>query len=184
MFLLKAGTYKLNLVLKDVHSGRLGTFQGGLPVPRHLENRLYPSSLILASHIWKVDPSSDELEQFVIGDAKVIPSVMRTFPNYERIGVYFQLYNVAIDQARMEPALNLLYRISTLEGKVLREIRDETGESVQFFSPERLVVIKTLSLKELAGGDYRLAVEVTDKVSGQTTSCQETFSVTADDREG
>ena len=184
MFLLKAGTYKLNLVLKDVHSGRLGTFQGGLPVPRHLENRLYPSSLILASHIWKVDPSSDELEQFVIGDAKVIPSVKRTFPSYERIGVYFQLYNVAIDQARMEPALTLIYRISTLEGKVLKEIRDETGESVQFFSPERLVVIKTLSLKELAGGDYRLAVEVTDKVSGQTTSCQETFSVTADDREG
>ena len=182
LFLLEAGTYKLNLVLKDVNSGRLGTFEGRLSVPRHLENRLYPSSLILASHIWQVDPSSDELEQFVIGDAKVIPSVKRTFPSYERIGVYFQLYNVAIDQARMEPSLDLLYRISTLEGEVLKEVKDETGESVQFFSPHRLVIIKTLSLSELADGSYRLAVEVKDRVSGQATSCQETFSVTADER--
>ena len=58
----------------------------------------------------------------------------------------------------MEPALTLLYRISTLEGEVLREVRDETGESVQFFSPSRLVIIKTLSLSDLAVGNYRLAV--------------------------
>jgi len=70
-----------------------------------------------------------------------------------------------------------------LEGEVLKEVRDETGESVQFFSASRLVIIKTLSLSDLAAGDYRLAVEV-DRVSGQATSCQETFSVTADERVG
>lgn len=46
------------------------------------------------------------------------------------------------------------------------------------------MIIKTLSLSDLPGGDYRLAVEVTDTVSGQTTSCQETFSVTDDERVG
>ncbi len=57
-------------------------------------------------------------------------------------------------------------------------------ESVQFFSASLLVIIKTLSLSDIAAGDYRLAVEVMDRVSGQATSCQETFSVTADERVG
>ncbi|MDP8981264.1 MAG: GWxTD domain-containing protein [Acidobacteriota bacterium] len=67
---LPPGTYRLNIVAKDLVGGNMGTQELVLEVPRFAEERLASSSLILADLIEKVPTTNIGTGQFVIGDTK------------------------------------------------------------------------------------------------------------------
>ena len=58
------------------------------------------------------------------------------------LGVYLQLYNVGLDQSSLAPALAISYKIIK-DGQTIVEVKEESGESVQYFSGQRVVLIKT-----------------------------------------
>jgi hypothetical protein len=58
------------------------------------------------------------------------------------------------------------------------EVTEESGESVQFFSGQRVVLIKSLPIKDLEPGKYTVAVDVKDLINDQTVAAQDNFQVT------
>ena len=100
---LPPGNYKIDLVVRDVKSGKTGVLREGFVVPRYEEGKLSTSTLILAS---RIEPLNGRLPsgQHVLGSLKVIPNATVEFKQDQILGVYMQVYNVGIDQATLRPS--------------------------------------------------------------------------------
>lgn len=169
--------YRLDLIIKDLNSNKVGHQRIGLIPPRMPEDRLATSSLVLADELSqeKEFPKSDEM--FLIGDVKVRPNLRKVFAPQDPCWVYLQAYNVRLDQASLKPTLTVTYRVVSPEkGKVL-EFTDRGGETIQFFSSQRVVLIKQLPLEGLSEGRYQLTVELEDELSGQSTVTKDNFEI-------
>lgn len=168
--------YKLSLVLKDMNSQKVGVHQTAIVPPAYDQDELAGSSLVLSSSLRVLDsiPASDEM--FVIGDVKVRPNLDKSFTGDKPLGVYYQLYNVGLDQSTFQPSLRVTFRI-VRDGTVVREVIDEAGESIQFMSAQRVVLLKELSLAELEQGRYIIQLAVEDRLTGQKLQISDEFQV-------
>ncbi|HLV02661.1 MAG TPA: GWxTD domain-containing protein [Acidobacteriota bacterium] len=170
--------YKVDLVVKDLNSGNVGVKRSAIIPPGFSDEKLTASSLVLANYIETLPQVPNENEMFVLGDVKVRPNLLKVFSPQEDLGVYLQVYNAALDQATFSPALSVTYRI-VRDGTVIKDIRDESGESTQFFSGQRIVLIKNLDLQDLEPGKYRLQVEIHDRIGDQTLTTDDEFTIGA-----
>src|SRR5690606_23368135 len=72
------GTYKVDVVVRDVATGNRGLINQGFNVPKYDDKSLSTSSLVLASTLRPTD-DRDIGAAFVIGGAKVIPNLEGTY---------------------------------------------------------------------------------------------------------
>ena len=168
--------FKLDLVLKDANSGNTGVLSKGINVPKYDGETLQSSSIILANSIGPIPTNSDQLDQFVIGDLKVQPNVRAEYVVGQLLIPYLQVYNATIDQTSLKPTIEVTYTVKA-GGKVVQQLADLGGESVQFFSGQRIVVVGRLPIKDFAPGKYTLEVLVTDKVTNQSVVATTDFTV-------
>ncbi len=168
--------YKLQLVVKDLNSSRVGARASAIVSPTANADELTSSPLIVSGFI---APAQDEsLDQmFVLGDVQVRPSLTREFDSRGYFAVYLQIYNVAIDQSTLNPSFGVRFQIRQ-NGETVVDESDEVGTSVQYFSPERMVLIKRLSLEDLQAGDYEVAVVFTDRIRDEAVTATERIRVT------
>ncbi len=178
MVALPPGLYKLDLVVRDVYSGKMGTWQGRIEVPRIKPEEPAASTLVLARSLATLSDSPQRPMQFVIGDVKVVPNVSQTFGSNSIIGVYMQAYNIGIDQATGAPSLEIEYQI-VKDGKVVQRIQDPKASSVYYFSEERLVLVKGIALRNAQPGAYKLRVVLQDNVRGNRILQEADFKVAA-----
>ncbi len=169
--------YKLDLVVKDKNSQKVGVVRKALMPPAFPDDRLVASRLILADEVRLLEgmPSRDEM--FVLGDVKVRPSLRARFESDKPLGFYCQLYNVALDQTSMAPSLDVSYRLLQ-DGSVVREAHDDQGSSIQYFSADRVVLVGRLKLQGLSPGKYQVQVTVQDKLTGQSVALSENLEIT------
>ena len=168
--------HKVDLVVKDLNSGKVGAISKGLVPPAPSSNQLEASSLVLAEFIQTLGKAPEQDQMFVLGDVKLRPSIDKVFLPSDPLGVYLQLYHFGLDQSTNAPAVQVTYTI-TSQGKVVREVIDRRGESTQFASGQRLVLIKGLSLKGLNPGEYVLRVDVRDGISQRQVAVTSSFAV-------
>jgi len=168
--------FKLDLVVKDVNSNLTGVISRGINVPKYDAETLQASSLIFANSITRVPTNVDQLEQFVIGDMKVQPNVTCEYVAGQNLIPYFQIYNATIDQATLEPAIEVDYAVKSGD-RVVEEVRDPDGNSVQFFSGQRIVVVNTIPLKSVPPGNYQLEVRVLDRITSQSLVAKADFKI-------
>ena len=71
---LTPGTYKVDVVVRDVGTGNKGIVNLGFTVPRYDDKKLSTSSLMLAAKL-RTTNERDIGGMFVIGNAKVIPNL-------------------------------------------------------------------------------------------------------------
>ena len=161
-FPLRSGRYKLELVLKDLHSGNVGTHYFGFVVPRYNEDQLGISSIMLADRIEGLPPTQVGNGMFVIGASKVHPNVKEEFDREKTLGIYFQIYNLTLDDQTQKQSAVIDYHFMQGDRKVARfqEERGELGGASQ-----QMTLGKLMPLKSLAPGNYRLVVNVTDNLS-------------------
>ena len=169
--------FKLDLAVKDVNSDQTGVTSLGINVPKYDAESLQSSSVILANSITPVPTNVDQLEQFVIGDMKVQPNVTAEYASGQNLIPYLQVYNASIDQTTLEPSVEITYDVKSGE-KVLEELRDTTGSTVQFFSGQRLVVVSRIPLKSVAPGQYQLDIKILDRISNRSLVASAPFKVT------
>lgn len=174
---LPPGTYRLNVVVKDINGGNMNNYEMALHVPRYDEEKLGSSSLVLADVIEKVPSRSIGTGQFVIGSTKVRPRVGETFRRDEKMGIYLQLYNFGADEKTRKPS-------GTVEYEVVRQgtnekIFDFTEEldTITGANPQQVVIEKILPLQNMEPGQYMLRMKVSDKVGNQTLTPQAMFTV-------
>src|SRR5438876_4392357 len=112
---LAAGTYKVDVIVRDVASGATGIRHVGFTVPKYDVQKLSTSTVVLAA---KLESLGDQpaVGQFVIGQTKVIPNVSGIYRRGQPLGVYLQIYNAGIDQNTLRPAVDVEY-VLTKDGK-------------------------------------------------------------------
>ena len=89
---------------------------------------------------------------------------------------YLQVYNATVDQTSLEPSIQVSYALKS-KGEVLQELEDVKGETMQFFSGERVVLVGKIPLKSIQPGKYELEILVTDKIGNKTLVSQAGFTV-------
>ena len=171
---LRHGQYKISVVVKDDTTGRIGTIDLGIHVPEYSEEKLDNSSLILADLIQPLPTTQVGSGPFVIGSTKVRPSVNRTFNRNQKMGIFLQVYNLALDPQTHRPNMNVVYDI-TKDGKTILNQPEDASKLAN--SGQQTTLEKTLNLQPLQPGKYIVQIKVTDNIKKQTISPTETFEV-------
>lgn len=171
---LVPGTYKVDVVVRDVRSGNKGIRSLGFTVPKYDEKKLDTSTLILASKL-RTTTERDIGAMFVIGGAKVIPNLSSTYKKGQEVGIYMQVYNAGIDQTTLRPAVDVSY-VLTKDGKELLN-QPENWEGLSD-SGQRLTLARLLPTNAMPLGDYELKVKIKDRVSGQLIEKAAKFTIT------
>jgi len=175
---LAPGTYRLNVVVKDVVGGTMNNYELALRVPAFEEEKLGSSSLILADLIEKVPTRSIGTGQFVIGSSKVRPRITDSFRLDERLGIYVQLYNFGPDEKTQKPNGIIEYEIIKSGNNQSVFSYSEEVTAIPDASAQQVTVEKLLSLATLEPGRYTLRLKVTDKNRNLVLTPSASFTVT------
>ncbi|MFQ5738415.1 MAG: GWxTD domain-containing protein [Acidobacteriota bacterium] len=167
--------YKVDLVVKDLHSGHVGSLKKAI-IPPAYKDDLNASSLLLSDRVQPLESIPVEEEMFVLGDVRVLPNLGKRFTPQMPLGLYFQVYDVALDQTTLTPSLRVAYKLFK-DGRLLRMATDEEGQSTQFFSSRRVVLVKNLSLEGLQTGTYQVQVEVLDRINNRSVRLSDIFKI-------
>ena len=171
---LTPGTYKVDVVVRDVVSGNKGVINQGFTVPRYDDKKLSTSTLVLASKLRTTD-ERDIGGMFVIGSAKVIPNLSGVYKQGQEVGVYLQVYNAGIDQTTLRPAVDVDYILTKGGKEVLKQPEDWSGLSD---SGQRLTLARLLPTDRMPTGDYEIKIVMKDRVSGQIIENKGKFTIT------
>jgi hypothetical protein len=137
-----------------------------LPAPG--DGAINTSSLICADVIQPA-PSVNPREEFVLGPLKVVPNLKAVFRQAHRLGLYFEVYDLDVDASSGKPSIEVSYLMESAEGTAVPvgpelESRYPQGHSV--------AVSKAIPLSTVPPGKYRVAVRVTDRISGRTCTLE------------
>src|SRR5919197_476541 len=170
---LSPGHYKVDLIIRDINSGAQTIKSVGFEVPKYAPEKLGTSTLVLAV---KLQALNDQLPgMFTIGPYKVLPNVAGTFKRGQEVGIYMQVYNAGIDQTTLRPSVDVDYVLLKDGKEIFKQAEDWRGSSD---SGQRLTLARLLPTAALAPGEYEIAVRVHDKVSGQSLSPSQKFTIT------
>jgi hypothetical protein len=170
---LLPGTYKVDVIVRDVASGATGIRHVGFTVPKYDPAKLSTSTLILAA---KLESLADQpaVGQFVIGQTKVIPNVSGTYKRGQSVGVYMQVYNAGIDQTTLRPSVDVEYALLRDGKEIVKQAEDWRGMSD---AGQRLTLARLIDTNGLTPGEYQVSIRIRDRVSGQRLSPSEKFTV-------
>lgn len=170
---LAPGTYRVDVVVRDVASGKRGVVSKGFTVPKYDAEKLSTSTLVLASRLYTLN-EREVGGQFTIGDKKVMPNVSGVFKKGQELGIYMQVYNAGIDQTTLRPAVDVDY-ILLKNGKEVGK-QPETWEGMSD-SGQRLTLARLVQTNMLAAGDYEIKINIKDRVTGQQLTPTEKFTI-------
>jgi hypothetical protein len=171
---LAPGTYKLDVIVRDVSSGATGVRHIAIPVPKYDPQKLSTSTLVLASKLESVGNDQPAVGQFVIGQTKVIPNVSGIYHRGQPLGVYLQIYNAGIDQTTLRPAVDVEYVLTKAGKEVGKQPENWQGMSD---SGQRLTLARLIDSRLLSPGDYELTIRIRDRVSGQALTPAAKFTI-------
>lgn len=173
-YALAPGTYKVNVAVTDVESGKRGVRSLPVNVPRYEAEKLSTSTLVLATRLYQTT-ERDIGGQFIIGDKKVIPNVAGKYRKGQEVGIYMQIYNAGIDQTTLRPSADVEYVLMQNGKEIFKQSEDWTGLSD---SGQRLTLARLLPTGGLATGEYELRIRIKDRVSSQSLEPSAKFTIT------
>lgn len=173
---LHPGLYRLDVVVKDVETGKVGVIETSMRVPQYEEGILNASSLVLADKIESVPTNQIGGGQFVFGPYKVRPRLSHIFTNAENLGIFMQLYNLKFDDVFHETSVDATYRL--LRDKKEIWSSTETSGSIRR-DGEQVTLNRRLPLAAFAPGKYALEIKVIDQISKQTVTRIADFEISA-----
>jgi len=178
---LAPGRYLLEIVVKDLHSDRVGTWRHSLEVP-NFEEELSTSSVILADKMERAPTNDMGRGPFVIGDMIVRPRVPNSagktavFKRGEKLSVWMQVYNLAVDEKDGRSDASVEFDLIQ-EGTKKTVLHGTQPTDMGRSATGQLTLEKTFSASELAPGVYRLRFRVRDQIAKQGVEPEATFAV-------
>jgi hypothetical protein len=171
---LRSGLYRLDLVIKDTLSGKIGVFNAALRVPRFEDGKLDASSLILADQIEKVASSQTGAGQFVLNSYKVRPHLSQEFSSTDKLGIFLQLYNLKVDDSLHKTNVSVAYRITKDQQEIWRAV--ETADHLHQ-GGEQLTIERMIPVASLVPGRYTIEVTAIDLLTNETVIRTADFTV-------
>jgi len=175
---LAPGTYRLNVVSKDITAGNMNNFEAAITVPRLDPDKASVSSVMLADVIEKVPMKSIGAGQFIIGDSKVRPRMGDVFKHDEKMGIYFKVYNLGADQDTHKPVGTVEYElVRSGSNERIFDVKQDFSE-IPDASSAQMTIEKFLPLRSLLPGQYTLQMKIVDRNRNQTLTPSAKFTVT------
>jgi GWxTD domain-containing protein len=179
---LPPGRYKIDVVARDVTSGKTGVLHHSFEVPRYQENQLATSTIVLAASIEPVDSKKifDNNGAFIIGRYKVKPFVSGIYKPGQNLTMFLQVYDAEMDQATLQPALKVEYTIMKGNEEILHIVEDgKTAFGRIDLKGQQLTVMRAVPLQDKLAqpGSYTVKVKITDLVSQKVVTPQTPFTV-------
>src|SRR3990172_8566397 len=173
IFYAPPGQYQLELAVRDNASNTIRTAVETLRVP-DLEQSLSLSSVVLADAIVKLEkpPPAGTKEPFTFGEFEAVPNFTRTFTARGTLNVYFEAYNLALDD-QGKNSLKLSYRFER-EGARYREV---PATYLYPTDQRQRSIMSEIPLKDFTPGDYLLHITLTDGVAERSVATEIDFHV-------
>jgi GWxTD domain-containing protein len=168
------GEYQLTLAVRDNGSNTVRTATETLRVPDFSQPSFFLSSVVLADQIVKLDPPppAGKKEPFRFGELEAIPNFTRTFSSRGAVNVYFEAYNVALDD-QGKNSLKLSYRFEQ-DGARYREV---PAAYLYPTDQRHRSIMSAIPLKDFIPGEYAVIITLTDQVAGESATIRERFLV-------
>jgi GWxTD domain-containing protein len=175
---LAPGSYRLNVVCKDIVAGTMNNYEVAIQVPRLNEDKASTSTLILADMIENVNTRSIGTGMFVVGGKKVRPRVDEIFKRDEKMGIYMKVYNLGSDENSHKPVGEVEYNlIKKGSNETVASFKENLSE-LPDASATQVTLEKFLNLKGLDPGQYTVKLKITDKTKNQVLTPSADFTVT------
>jgi hypothetical protein len=120
--------------------------------------------------------NASQLDQYVIGDMRIVPRVKHEYTTNQHLVPYMQIYNMQIDQTNQRPSLDVEFLFKS-GGKVVNEFKNTAINSEQFFYGQRVVLVGKVPLKNIPPGKYTLEIKVKDNIANRSLSTTTDFTV-------
>ena len=171
---LAPGRYKLDIIIHDANSEKLGTKSVGIILPTVSKETLTISSVVLADRI-DFDAALEQASPF--GPAKVFPNVYRVFQQDQALLIFFQLSNFEIDASSQSGYLVSIADIVTDSQSVISQRLKI--DNMNAGNRERLHLVHRFDLTGLKSGEYEVTLEVQDQISEQRLQRRMPFRIAA-----
>jgi GWxTD domain-containing protein len=172
---LAPGTYKVEVVVRDIASGATGVRKVGFTVPKYDPKQLGTSTLVMASKLETITNPATQSSSFIIGQTKVIPNLSGNYRRGQAVGLYMQVYNVGTDQTTLRPSVDVQY-VLMKDGKELGTQHEDWQGLADY--GQRLTLARLIDTRNLNAGDYSVEIRIRDRVSGQSIKQEGKFTVT------
>lgn len=178
---LQPGRYKIDVVSRDITSGKTGILHHSFEVPRYQEKQLATSTIILAA---SVEPlTSNALlnsQQFILGRYKVKPYVSGIYKPGQNLALFLQVYDAEMDQATLQPALKIEYIISKGGQEIMHVVEDGKSKlGIVDLKGLQLVLARSIPIQDKLAepGTYTVTAKITDLVSQKVVTPTAQFTV-------
>ncbi len=171
---LPPGLYKLNLVVEDTVGDKFGSLEQKLDLPTRMVDELSLSSLVLSDLITPAKDGSFPGPFVTVLEWKVYPVSDNRFRTGEQLGLYFEVYDFALDSAISYPDLDILAVIKDGQGQVVAEGPDQFLFEVL---ADRVATAFIFSLQGVKAGRYTLELLVEDLVQQKKVVQKTRFQV-------
>jgi hypothetical protein len=133
-----------------------------------------------------VGPEETRERPFVFGAQELIPADDMDFAKSEELSIFYQVYNAGLDPAG-KPNIVMEYEFHKKEGEAEKFFNKTNPQTVSAanlppqFDPATFPVPGGISvpLASFGEGSYRLAIKISDKVSGKVLTRDVNFTVKA-----
>ena len=160
---LPPGRYKLDVILHDANSEKVGTRSTGIILPKVSSDKLTISSVVLANRI-EIQEEMDQASAF--GPAKVFPNISGAYLPDQTVLLFFQLSNFEIDASSQ--AGYLLSTAELRQGSQKLTSEQFTIDSSNAENRERLHLVHKFDLAGLKPGEYEVVLEIQDQIAEQS----------------
>jgi GWxTD domain-containing protein len=177
---LPPGRYKIDVVARDITSGKAGVLHHSFEVPRYQEKQLATSSIILAASVENLDNRAIPAGMFIIGRYKVKPFVSGIYKPGQNLAMFLQVYDAEMDQATLQPALKVEYIVSKGSQEVVHITEDgKSKQGLVDLKGQQLVLARSIPIADKLAepGTYTVTVKVTDLVTNKVVTPTSQFTV-------
>lgn len=198
VFMATPGTYDVYIAMKErmpekapkTQVAKMGVLKTQITVPDFMNGELSTSSVLVTDKVNEItaalSPDAARERPFVFGAQELVPAADGEFGKNEELSIFFQVYNAGLDQGG-KPNIVMEYEFHRKEGsgeKFFNKTQPQNINGTNLppqFDPAKFPVPGGISvpLASFGEGSYRLAVKVTDKVSGKVIAHDIPFTVKA-----
>ncbi|MFQ5823672.1 MAG: GWxTD domain-containing protein [bacterium] len=176
---LEPGKYRFCLELEDENSGNVGIFREQINIRPFRQKRLDMSDLLLACKI----ETNLSFPVYNIGNLNIIPSLFHTFTPNQPVFVYFEIYNLSLDENNLShyqvesilqplksdksTLANLASRVGRIFGLGKTKVT-QVSTSYRYIGNLKMERHhSSIQLANAISGKYMLTIRITDLNSGQ-----------------
>jgi len=172
---LYAGSYTVDLIVRDRLSGKVAAKQEKLELPID-DATFWTTGAVLSRHADPLKGPSRNGDVFTEGSVQIRPSPSREFHSTDNLIVFFQLYNAAVSRETGTPLVRVTVTLMKDGKPATRPVDYQLTETATDPIPH-LTLAKYIKLTGLPAGKYSALIESRDLVQQKVARQEASFVI-------